>query len=474
MVPDLRLLPLATPVPSVEAGRASPRPGARVAIATLGCKLNQADSDRLAERFAAAGYVVVAPNDTADVFVLNTCTVTHVADRKARQSLRAVRRRLPAALIVATGCYPQRDPDAIAALPDVDIIAGNDRKRELVEIVGNALGGSLSPYGEREIPHVSEVRVRAGAVTPAPGNTRVFLAIQEGCNDVCTYCIVPRVRGRSRSVPAMTLVDQVQAAVEAGAQEVVLTGTQLGDYGLDDPRPRRPGWSPPDGSRDLLAKLLTRILSETAVERLRVSSLQPQDFTPALLAVWRDPRLCPHLHLPLQSGSDRILAAMRRRYGRDAYLRAIAAARAAIPGVAITTDVIVGFPGEMDADVAATLELCRMAGFAALHVFPYSPRTGTAAARLPDRVPDEVRRTRVEQALALGRQLSEDYRHGLTGSRVDVLWERPVVQDGIQVATGLTGTHVRVYAKSANGPQGTVSTVKVERLHGDGVWGTAP
>ena len=267
-----------------------------VAIETHGCKLNQADSEVLARRFMSAGYNVVPLGDGPDIYVLNSCTVTHVADAKARQALRAARRRNPSLTVVATGCYAQRAPDQLRRVEGVDLVLGNFEKSRIVEAVLQARG----------VTTVSCAEGKEGVIrSESLGRTRAMVKIQEGCNQVCAYCIVPKVRGRERSIPPEELVRLVRQRIGEGYKEVVLTGTQLGSYGFDLP----------EGTE--LKTLIETVLSRTEIERLRVSSLQPQEITPELLKLWKDPRLCPHFHMPLQSGSDAVLARMRRRYSAD-------------------------------------------------------------------------------------------------------------------------------------------------------------
>ena len=351
-----------------------------VAIETHGCKLNQADSADLAREFVRAGYTVASARGAVDVYVVNTCTVTHVADRKARHALRAARRRNPEATIVAAGCYPQRSPEAVAALDEVDIVIGNADKPSLVRRVGEWRGSAPVPCATGEPAELTAPRI---------ARTRAITKIQEGCDQVCAYCIVPKVRGRERSIPPDSILGTVSQRVQDGYKEVVLTGTQLGTYGFDL-----------DGIR--LGGLVERILKETDVSRLRVSSLQPQEIDGALLSLWADSRLCPHFHMPLQSGSDEILRRMRRRYSRREYLEAVRRVRSEVSGVAITADVITGFPGETEEQFAETYSLCRGVGFAGLHVFPYSARPGTSAAHFTDSVPREHALERVARLISLG------------------------------------------------------------------------
>ena len=310
-----------------------------VLIETHGCKLNQADSQALSRGFVRSGYRVVDSGQPADVYVLDTCSVTHLADRKARQALRAARRRNPDALIVATGCYAQREPEALESLPEVDLVLGNTQKARLVEEVVALRNDPLTPCAVGQERDAEPAR-----------RTRATVKIQEGCNQVCAYCIVPRVRGRERSIPPDALLAQVLALEEEGFREVALTGTQLGSYGFDIP-----------GAG--LARLIEMLLNKTTIPRIRVSSVQPQEMGEDLLALWQDSRLCPHFHIPLQSGSDTVLRRMRRRYTTELFARTVERVRSSAPGASITTDVMVGFPGESESEFLETYRFCRAAIF---------------------------------------------------------------------------------------------------------------
>ena len=397
-----------------------------VAIETHGCKLNQADTSVLADEFARAGYRLVNPDHPSDVFVLNSCTVTHVADRKARHALRAARRRSPEGTIVAAGCYAERDPRSLAALEAVDLVVGNRDKGSLVRQVAEWRGESPVPCAVGE---------EHEAVSPRLLRTRASVKIQEGCDQVCAYCIVPRVRGRERSIPPERLVDDINRFAGRGYREVVLTGTQLGSYGFD-----LPGMD--------LDGLLALILRETDVERLRVSSLQPQEVTAAMLELWSDPRLCPHFHLPLQSGSDAVLKRMRRRYAAADYEDAVRRIRRAVPGAGVTADVIAGFPGETDYDFEQSYSLVERLELAALHVFPYSPRPGTSAAHFGPQVSPEVKRDRVRRLIDLSEGHGRRFRASLVGEVRPVLWEEGRESEEGTEWTGLTDNYVRVKAAS--------------------------
>ena len=396
-----------------------------VAIETHGCKLNQADSATLAARFKAAGFDLVGTDEAADVYLVNSCTVTHVADRKARQSIRSARRRNPAATIVATGCYAERDPAGLGKLSDIDLLAGNGDKVRLVQDIVTLRGGDASTCGtgSDDLP-----------VSPGVLRTRAMVKIQEGCDQVCAYCIVPRVRGRERSIEAAEVVSQINRLVDAEYHEVVLTGTQLGTYGFDLPQ----------DSPNTLSRLISEVLNGTAIERIRVSSLQPQEMDGELLSLWSDERLCPHFHMPLQSGSNAVLKRMRRRYTADQYETAVERVRELVPDAGITGDVIAGFPGETDSDFQLTYELAERVGFSDLHVFPFSARPGTTAAHFDDDVHSVAKSGRVAELIELGTRTGAEFRDGLLGTARPVLWEGN--RNGKW--SGLTDNYVRVSSGS--------------------------
>ena len=389
-------------------------PDFTVALQTVGCKLNQAETDFLADQFLQAGYTIVDPDSPATVYILNTCTVTHVADRKCRHLLRSYHHRYPQALLVAIGCYAERAPEELARIEGVKLVVGQRDKAKLVELVNSRL--------LRSEAHPA----KEGRPLAFPGRTRALVKVQEGCNHRCTYCIVPRVRGPARDVPEDEIVDQVKARVEEGFQEVILTGTQIGAYGGG------------------LAKLLERLLNETGVKRLRLSSLEPQDLSPDLLRLWESGRICRHLHLPLQSGCDSVLRRMGRRYTTEEYWQKVNLAREFIPDLAITTDIMVGFPGETEEEFRQSYEFCRQIGFARIHVFPFSERPGTPAARLPNKVPEPVKRQRRDEMLKLAKLSAQEFRRRFLGRKLEVLWEGQ--KNGLWF--GYTDNYLRVFTQS--------------------------
>ena len=402
----------------------------KIALETLGCKLNQAETESLARQFVQAGYELVHHPGEADVYILNTCTVTHTADAKARHQLRLARRQNPDIFIIATGCYAQRAAAEITAIAGVDCVVDNSEKSNLLQIL-------------KDIPQKAQ-SAKEPVAASAPFRTRSFLKIQDGCQNFCSYCIVPFVRSAEISVPPESIIDEIRQRTNEGYQEVVLTGTRVGGYafeGLD------------------LRGLLQRILDETKIPGMRLSSLQPQEISPALIILWQNSLLCPHFHLSLQSGSTGVLKRMNRRYSPDEYRKIVKLIRQEVPAVAITTDVIVGFPGETDKEFEESLEFCKQLGFARIHVFSYSPRSGTAAAKMAKQVADKVKKERSKQMLALAEESANNFRESFTGEALDVLWEKQT-DDGDW--TGMTGNYIRVYAKSKDNLRNKKSTIKIQ------------
>jgi threonylcarbamoyladenosine tRNA methylthiotransferase MtaB len=407
----------------------------QVALQTLGCKLNQAEIESLAWNLLRAGYQLRGPDESADIYLLNTCTVTHIADRKSRHLLRLARRRNPNALVIATGCYAQRAPEELAQMKEVNLVLGNREKECLAQILG-------AGQGKETKPHPTDAC-----------RTRSLVKIQDGCNSFCSFCIIPWVRGRESSVSPDHVRDEVEEKIESGYREITLTGTKIGSYAMNGVG---------------LVQLVRRILSETGVERLRLSSLQPRDLHSELLGLWNDPRLCRHLHLPLQSGCDAVLQRMKRRYSTGDYKRAVSLARDAIPGVSITTDIIVGFPGESEEEFEESYCFCRRMEFARIHVFPYSPRPGTPATEMPNRVNDEIKRGRVHKMLGLAQESAHRFRERLRGQTAMVLWESRT-KEGLW--TGFTDNYVRVFSGDERDLLNQLLPTKVISEHEGGVGG---
>ena len=402
----------------------------RIHVSSLGCKLNQNEMDTLAAQLARAGHQIVATAAEADLCVLNTCAVTHIAARKSRQALRRLHRDNPAARLIATGCYATLSADELRALPGVELVIGNAEKEHLAERIK-----AQFPMPNAQFPMPNAQFPMPNAQFSMPNaRTRALVKIQDGCDNACAYCIIHVARGPQRSRPADRVLAEIRERLAAGYREIVLTGVHLGGYGRD-----REG----EQGVDLWA-LAARILAETDVPRLRLSSIEPWDLPPEALALWRDPRLCPHLHLPLQSGCDATLRRMNRRYTTAQFAELVAAARAAIPDLAVTTDLIVGFPGETEAEFAASLAFVREMGFARMHVFPYSQRAGTPAAAMPDQVPPPVKAERARAMRAVAAASARSFRQRFVGRTMDVLWERSRPGEEGRRWSGLTGNYLRV------------------------------
>jgi len=415
-------------------------------IHTHGCKLNQADSQVLAQQFQQAGFTVVRSAAQADVVVLNSCTVTANSDSKARQYLRRARRANPDALVVATGCYAQRAKDDLSSMEAVSLVLDNRDKPTLVSTIATKLGISVSASGENT--PLAPLKLR--------GRSRAMVKIQEGCDQVCAYCIVPKVRGRERSIPPEEIVALINERAESGCREAVLTGTQLGTYGFD--------------LIDVdLVGLLRQVLAETSIDRIRVSSLQAQEITPELLELWDDPRLCPHFHIPLQSGSDTLLQAMRRRYDTSRFAETVDLVREKIPDAGITTDVIVGFPGEGVKEFAESYSFAASVGFSDMHVFPYSIRPGTSAAYLGGQVDETKKKERTGEILELAATAVREFRQRALGQTRPVLWKPAKGKDNGGVWSGLTDNYLRVKTESCRNLGNVITDARLTGLNEDWV-----
>jgi threonylcarbamoyladenosine tRNA methylthiotransferase MtaB len=385
--------------------------------------------ESLGRELAAIGHRVVASPEEADVCVVNTCAVTAEAARKSRQISRKLARSKPTARLTLTGCYATLAPEAVSQLPNVRLVVDNRHKDQLVEL--------LQPWSA-ELDGEDWRRLVPDTPYPQPARTRAFVKVQDGCNNRCTFCIVTVARGRERSRPLTDIIAEIQQLVAEGFQEAVLTGVHLGGYGSDQ-------------GTDL-APLVAAILTDTDLPRLRLSSLEPWDLDPSFFELWQHSqgRLCPHLHLPLQSGCDRTLKRMARRNRTADFQTLVAQARAAIPGLTVTTDIICGFPGETAGDFAQSLHFVEAMRFAHVHVFPYSARLGTAAVRLPDQLPAEEKQRRVAAMQAVAQRAGEAERRQLLGTIRPVLWEKQAspVNSTNPTWSGLTDNYMRVLAPS--------------------------
>lgn len=383
----------------------------KAAFYTLGCKVNYCETESLQALFEQAGYRITGFEDQADVYVVNTCTVTAESDHKSRKAIRRARRRSPEALIVATGCYAQGASETIRQMSEVDLLIGNRDRENLPGLIENLQHGSTLNLVSR---HRQEEAFELLPLPSRRGRTRGFLKIQEGCNQGCSYCIVPLVRGPLRSMPPRAVIDRIKILIASGCREIVLTGVHLGLYGVDFQ----------DYS---LAALLQDIVQVPGLLRLRLSSIEPSDVTAGLIdQVASSPLICPHLHMPLQSGDGEILRMMKRPYEPVEFLYLAKWLKQEIPGVSLSSDVIVGFPGETERHHRRSMALVREIGFSRLHVFKYSPRPGTAAAGLSGHLPNEIKENRSKEMIKLGNEMAEEYQRRFIGSVQPVLVEKVI------------------------------------------------
>ncbi|OOZ17367.1 tRNA (N(6)-L-threonylcarbamoyladenosine(37)-C(2))-methylthiotransferase MtaB [Solemya velum gill symbiont] len=372
----------------------------QVHLKTLGCRLNEAELETWARKFRHQGHAVTAQPDEADLVVVNSCAVTEEAVRKSRKLIRRVQRSNPQAKLVVSGCYASLNPAEIKSIPGVDLLIENRDKDRLPEIVAEKLDTLSMPDTATE-PGENLLFAR--------GRQRAFIKVQDGCRYKCTFCIVTEARGEERSRPPQEIIDEINALHQQGVQEAVITGVHLGGYGSD--------------CDSNLGQLVERLLKETSIPRLRLGSLEPWDIPDNFWSLFDNPRLMPHLHLPLQSGCDTVLRRMARRCKTAEFSSLLSEARKMIPGLNITTDIIVGFPGETDSEWQEGMDYLERLDFGHIHIFSYSPRPGTKAARLPNAVNDETRRSRSQQLHALADEMKQRCLDTMIGTQQEVLIE---------------------------------------------------
>ncbi|MGI8775669.1 MAG: tRNA (N(6)-L-threonylcarbamoyladenosine(37)-C(2))-methylthiotransferase MtaB [Actinomycetota bacterium] len=430
---------------------AGPQP--KVAFTTLGCRLNQAESDSMAESLAAAGVAPAGAGDSPDVIVVNTCTVTREATKASRTAIRRNVRAHPNAKVVVVGCYAVSDRAEVEAIDGVDVVLGNDEKEAFAESLG--IAPSTAP-----LLQLGFKRAGARPVPEVPYRVRANLKAQTGCDEWCTFCIIPKTRGPLRSMDEDTLVQEARVRVAAGARELVLTGVHLGKYEYDR-----------GGDERSLVRLFERLLDIEGVWRLRLSSILSRHLTPEVLTfIASEPRMCRYLHVPLQSGDDDVLRAMNRPYGIGEYVDAVERAAAVLPGVALATDIIVGFPGETDEAFEATMDVVRRLSYSKLHVFRYSARPGTGAAEMPDSVPPDVKKDRSKRLIALGNDIRTSFLKRRLEAPLEVLVEDERVIDGVAVASGQTDDYVRVWFAGER-LLGRMVQVQGDEIRSDGIRG---
>ncbi len=423
-----------------------------VHFTTLGCKVNQYDTQAMLERFEACGYAAVPEGTVADVYVVNTCTVTGTGDKKSMQLIRRCRRRNPQAELVVTGCLAQRMGETLRQT-GARLILGTQYRARVVELLERAIAQNEQIVA---VDGIENAPYEPLTIHSHQGHTRAVMKIQEGCDNHCTYCIIPSVRGNVRSRPLEAIRGEAEALAKASFQELVLTGIHLTSYGRDLQ------------GRPPLSEAVRAACSPEGVKRVRLGSLEPRAATEAFvreLSAMR--KVCPQFHLALQSGSDDVLRRMKRGYNTAQFREAVRRIHTAWPDAAFTTDVIVGFPGETEEMFAQTLRFCEEIGFARLHVFPFSPREGTPAAGMSDQVPEEVKAERVKRLIALGGALAWDYRKRFLDRIAPVLLEDPLPDGGM---AGYTPEYIHV--RTEGGKAGAVVNVRLEALTEEGMSGS--
>ncbi len=420
----------------------------KVALTTLGCKVNHYETEAMRELFVQNGWEIVNFSDLADVYVINTCTVTQTSDTKSRQMIARAHRLNPGALVVAVGCYAQTAPEAVASLEGVGLVIGTSGRKEIVLRVNDALQSKadetyISPlYEMRDFEPLSAVR---------DSRTRATLKIQDGCVNFCSYCIIPYARGPLRSRPLDEISTEVALLAVEGYQEIVLTGIHLASYGRDL-----------TNENASLLDAIARASKPSGIRRIRLGSLEPLFVTESVAkSLAENPKICRQFHLSLQSGSNSVLQRMNRKYSAEEYLAALAVLRQYMPDCAITTDVIAGFPGETDEEHAETLAFCKAAKFARMHVFPFSLRRGTKAESLPSHLPKSIKDARAKELIHLGKELTHAYLNEQIGSVVEVLVE----SDG----AGYSGNYIRV---KTNAPEGGIVRIRINGFEDETAFGT--
>ncbi len=417
----------------------------KAALHNLGCKVNAYETEAMRQELLEAGYEIVPFSERADLYVINTCTVTNIADKKSRQMIHRAKKLNPDALVVAAGCYAQIDPKKTAADEAVDLVIGNEQKHDLIralaeyEKTGRAefvtdISRPDRPFEELRLSHPAK-------------HARAFVKIQDGCDSFCSYCVIPYARGRSCSREPDQVIREVEELAQNGYAEIVLTGIHISSYGTDL------GIS--------LLDLIRRIHEIEGVKRIRLGSLEPGIITEEfVLELAGMEKVCPHFHLSLQSGSDSVLERMNRKYTTQEYLEKCAILRDHFEHPALTSDIIVGFPGESEEEFAATCEFVKKAAFYEIHVFPYSRREGTPAARMDGQIPKQVRSERVRQLLAIAEDLKAEFVNWYLGRQVEVLFEEPVTENGERYYTGYTPEYVKTWLRTEECLQNRIITVE--------------
>ncbi len=431
---------------------------AKIAFYTLGCKVNQADTASMENLFLRSGHQLVNFDGEADVYIINTCVVTNTGQRKSRQTIHRAIRKNPNALIVVTGCYPQTAAEEVKAIAGVDMIIGNQDRAQIVQLVEERLAHRQTDTLDAVHKLTASTAFEEMAAGDITDKTRAFLKIQEGCNQFCTYCIIPYARGPLRSRSLESIRTETQRLISAGFKEIVLIGIHLGCYGKENP------------NGPTLYDAVKTVLEVPGVQRLRLGSLESVEVEPRLLTLMQeDARFCRHLHLPLQSGCDKTLQAMHRPYTTAKFKTLLADIKNRVPDIAITTDVIVGFPGETEADFETTCKFAESCGFSKMHIFPFSARKGTPAEKFAGAVTEAVKKERADILGEIDETMHKTFLQAMVGQTAEVLFEQPAGEDYFE---GLTGNYQRVFVKSGGRNMGgEILPVKITAFDGEKLLG---
>ena len=440
-----------------------------VAFHNLGCKVNGYEMDYMQQNLQERGYIVVPFDTKADIYIINTCSVTNMADRKSRQMIHRAKKMNPDAVVVAVGCYVQTSTEEVLKDLSIDIAIGNNRKKDLVEIIEEYLhrseqeGESFTieekkSFSERNIIDINHTdEYEDMQLSHTAEHTRAFLKVQDGCNQFCSYCIIPYARGRVRSRNVQNVLEEVKRLAASGYQEVVLTGIHLSSYGID--------------CGESLLHLIQMVHQVEGIRRIRLGSLEPRIVTETFAEeLAKMEKICPHFHLSLQSGCDATLARMNRKYTTEEYENACSILRKNFTHPAITTDVIVGFPGETEEEFAQTKEYLKRIHFYEMHIFKYSRRQGTRAAVMEHQVPEEIKTKRSAQLLALAESMSKEFRAYYVGKEEEVLFEEPMEVDGETWYTGYTKEYVKIAAKTEEPLDNVMKRGRVEAALTDEIY----
>ena len=424
----------------------------KAALHNLGCKVNAYETEAMQEMLEKAGYEIVPFKEGADIYIINTCTVTNIADRKSRQMLHRARKMNPDAIVVAAGCYVQAQAEKQEIDPCIDIVLGNNRKKDLITVLEEYQKNKAEDTCLEEVEDISRTREYEPLSLTRPGDhTRAYIKVQDGCNQFCTYCIIPYARGRVRSRTVEDVIREVRSLAENGYREVVLTGIHLSSYGIDF-----------DGERHLL-ELIRAVHEVDGISRIRLGSLEPgivtEEFAEAIAAL---PKMCPHFHLSLQSGCDATLKRMNRRYTSGEYYEKCQILRKYFDHPALTTDVIVGFPGETEEEFRQSMEFVDKVDFYETHIFKYSKREGTKAAVMEGQVSEQVKARRSALMIRLGEKKRKAYEESFVGKEVEVLVEEPAVIEGRTVQTGHTKEYIKIALEQEEDLRNQIVKVRVD------------